>query len=63
MGGGQELEIASALNLSPGTVKDHLRRVCTKLGVETRLHAARIAWQAGIGTSDRRPERQVPESV
>ncbi|WP_172639125.1 response regulator transcription factor [Streptomyces tailanensis] len=53
-------EIADALDLSPDTVKDHLRRVCTKLGVETRLHAARIAWHAGVGTQHR-PDRQVPE--
>lgn len=55
-------EIASALNLSPDTVKDHLRRIYTKLGVDTRLHAARIAWQAGVGTT-RLPDRQVAESV
>lgn len=55
-------EIADALTLSPDTVKDHLRRIYTKLGVETRLHAARVAWHAGVG-GDRRPDRQVPESV
>lgn len=43
-------EIAGVLNLSPDTVKDHLRHIRAKLGVETRLHAARIAWQAGVGT-------------
>ncbi|MFC5633711.1 LuxR C-terminal-related transcriptional regulator [Streptomyces bullii] len=53
-------EIADALSLSPDTVKDHLRRIYTKLGVETRLHAARIAWCAGGGTAER-PDRQVPE--
>ncbi|MGW0839347.1 LuxR C-terminal-related transcriptional regulator [Streptomyces sp. NPDC002787] len=55
-------EIADSLNLSPDTVKDHLRRIYTKLGVETRLHAARVAWHAGVGTT-RRPDLQVPESV
>ncbi|MEU1849096.1 response regulator transcription factor [Streptomyces sp. NPDC019990] len=42
-------EIADALSLSPDTVKDHLRRIYTKLGVETRLHAARVAWHAEGG--------------
>lgn len=55
-------EIADMLNLSPDTVKDHLRRIYTKLGVDTRLHAARVAWHAGVDTT-RRPDRQVPESV
>lgn len=52
-------EIADRLNLSPDTVKDHLRRIYTKLGVDTRLHAARVAWYAGIDPA--RP--RVPESV
>ncbi|MBD0842371.1 helix-turn-helix transcriptional regulator [Streptomyces sp. TRM68416] len=55
-------EIASALNLSTDTVKDHLRRIYTKLGADTRLHAARIAWQAGVGTT-RLTEMQVAEWV
>ncbi|WP_410538083.1 response regulator transcription factor [Streptomyces sp. KL2] len=44
-------DIAGALNLSPDTVKEHLHRIRAKLGVETRLHAARIAWHAGVGMS------------
>jgi DNA-binding NarL/FixJ family response regulator len=55
-------EIADRLGLSPDTVKDHLRRIYTKLGVETRLHAARVAWRAEIDTA-RRADAQVPESV
>ncbi|MFF3713528.1 response regulator transcription factor [Streptomyces phaeochromogenes] len=38
--------IAHALTISPGTVKDHVRSVCSKLNVDSRFHAARIAWQA-----------------
>ncbi|WP_078915110.1 MULTISPECIES: response regulator transcription factor [unclassified Streptomyces] len=53
-------EIADALSLSPDTVKDHLRRVYTKLGVETRLHAARIAWQAA-GATVHQPDRYASE--
>ncbi len=57
-GGLPNREIADSLNLSTDTVKDHLRRVYTKLGAETRLHAARVAWYAGVDAP-----RQVPESV
>ncbi|MFF8475006.1 LuxR C-terminal-related transcriptional regulator [Streptomyces sp. NPDC015414] len=38
--------IAQTLIISSGTVKDHVRSLCAKLGVESRFHAARIAWQA-----------------
>ncbi|MGA5039043.1 response regulator transcription factor [Streptomyces capoamus] len=38
--------IAEILVISPGTVKDHVRSICGKLNVQSRLHAARIAWQA-----------------
>jgi len=38
--------IALALIISAETVKDHVRSICSKLGVERRFHAARIAWQA-----------------
>ncbi|OUC98179.1 hypothetical protein CA983_29520 [Streptomyces swartbergensis] len=55
-------EIAAALSLSPDTVKDHLRRIYTKLGVETRLHAARIAWHAEGGPAHR-PVRYAPEPI
>ncbi|WAU84502.1 response regulator transcription factor [Streptomyces sp. Qhu-G9] len=42
----QNQAIANALTISPGTVKDHVRSLCSKLNVGSRLHAARIAWQA-----------------
>lgn len=38
--------IANVLTISPGTVKDHVRSICSKLDVASRLHAARIAWRA-----------------
>ncbi|MDX3135672.1 helix-turn-helix transcriptional regulator [Streptomyces europaeiscabiei] len=50
-------EIGDSLSLRTDTVKD-LRGVYTKLGAETRLHAARVAWYAGVDAP-----RQVPESV
>ncbi|GAB2953239.1 hypothetical protein GCM10023080_009890 [Streptomyces pseudoechinosporeus] len=53
-------DIAGTLSLSPDTVKGHLRRICAKLGVETRVHAARIAWHAGVGTPHPTAD-QVPE--
>lgn len=41
--------IAQALHISPETVKDHVRALCAKLRAANRFHAARIAWQAGVG--------------
>jgi len=40
--------IAEALHISPETVKDHVRALCVKLHADNRIHAARIAWQAGV---------------
>ncbi len=40
--------IAQALHISPETVKDHVRSLCGKLRADSRIHAARIAWQAGL---------------
>ncbi|MEU3820020.1 response regulator transcription factor [Streptomyces sp. NPDC030392] len=38
--------IAEVLNISPETVKDHVRAVFTKLRAGNRVHAARVAWEA-----------------
>ncbi|MEW2528787.1 helix-turn-helix transcriptional regulator [Streptomyces sp. NPDC047071] len=40
-------DIAHILTISPETVKDHVRSVCTKLTVKNRLQAAYVAWQSG----------------
>lgn len=42
-------EIGCILDMSPGTVKKHLRQVYEKLGVETRTAAAALAlgWRSG----------------
>ncbi|MBN0046427.1 response regulator transcription factor [Streptomyces actuosus] len=40
--------IAQALHISPETVKNHVRTLCVKLRATSRIHAARIAWQAGV---------------
>ncbi|MFF8945588.1 response regulator transcription factor [Streptomyces sp. NPDC014864] len=40
--------IGEALHISPETVKDHVRTLCVKLQAGNRIHAARIAWQAGV---------------
>jgi DNA-binding NarL/FixJ family response regulator len=40
--------IAETLHISPETVKDHVRALCTKLHAASRIQAARIAWQAGV---------------
>jgi len=41
-------EIATALTISSDTAKEHLRNIYVKLGVRSRLQAARIAWQAAV---------------
>jgi two-component system, NarL family, response regulator len=41
-------EIANYLSISDGTVKIHVNRILTKLGVDDRTHAATIAIQTGI---------------
>lgn len=41
--------MADALTISGRTVKDQVRAVYAKLGVDNRVQAARIAWQADGG--------------
>ncbi|WP_328771378.1 hypothetical protein [Streptomyces sp. NBC_00286] len=33
-----------------GAQLGHLRRICAKLDVDTRVHAARVAWLTGVST-------------
>lgn len=40
-------EIAAVLGLSPGTVRNYLSRILTKLGARTRIEAVQIAQEAG----------------
>ncbi|MGI5402562.1 helix-turn-helix transcriptional regulator [Streptomyces sp. CA-135486] len=42
-------EIAATLTISADTAKDHLHHIYAKLGIRSRLQAARIVWQAGLG--------------
>ncbi|MCX4670467.1 response regulator transcription factor [Streptomyces sp. NBC_01381] len=39
-------QVATLLGISSETVKGHVRSICMKLDAASRLHAARIAWQA-----------------
>jgi len=41
-------EIAERLYLTPKTVRHHVSSILGKLGVETRIEAARVASQLGI---------------
>lgn len=47
--GRSDAQIATELSLSRYTVKDHLRNIRGKLGGDSRLSIARLAWQAGFG--------------
>ncbi|GAA0924099.1 hypothetical protein GCM10009558_105960 [Virgisporangium aurantiacum] len=40
-------EIATAVHLAPGTVRNYLSSAMTKLGVSTRHAAAHTAWEEG----------------
>ena len=40
-------DIAAALHLAPGTVRNHVSNAIGKLGVRTRQEAERAAWEAG----------------
>ncbi|MCT2007968.1 response regulator transcription factor [Micrococcus lylae] len=40
-------EIAQALHLAPGTVRNHLSNAMAKLGVRTRQEASQRAWEEG----------------
>jgi len=40
--------IAVALRIDPGTVKNHIHHILSKLGVRSRTHAAAVALQRGL---------------
>ncbi|MFE2756204.1 response regulator [Actinosynnema sp. NPDC059335] len=42
-------EIAAALTIEEGTVKTHVARILTKLGLRTRVHAVIYAYEHGLG--------------
>ncbi|HEY0812428.1 MAG TPA: response regulator transcription factor [Pseudonocardia sp.] len=45
-------ELAAELHVSPGTVRTHIQKIFTKLGVHSRLEAVRIAREAGMRPGD-----------
>ncbi|WP_192583015.1 helix-turn-helix transcriptional regulator [Streptomyces albicerus] len=51
-------DMAEAMGISSHTVKDHIRAVYTKLRVDNRVQAARIAWQAQAAQAAERGQAQ-----
>src|SRR5262249_61547557 len=50
-------DIASILDLSPNTVKNHVKKILRKMGVENRSHAVARAFSLGIlSPSDASPQ-------
>ncbi|MYU25929.1 response regulator transcription factor [Streptomyces sp. SID8352] len=49
--------VARTLGISPHTVKDHIRGVYAKLGVDNRVQASRVVWQAQVPA---RPSSRAP---
>ncbi|NNE94403.1 MAG: response regulator transcription factor [Acidimicrobiales bacterium] len=56
--GRSNAEIAEQLYLSEATVKTHLSRVLTKLGVRDRVQAVIAAFTAGIAQPDTNPDKK-----
>ncbi|MFC7217360.1 LuxR C-terminal-related transcriptional regulator [Streptomyces polyrhachis] len=54
-------DVAEELTLSDHTVKDHIRAIYGKLGVDNRVQAAQVSWQAG--TRDPAPHHAVPAAL
>ncbi|WP_217250809.1 response regulator transcription factor [Streptomyces sp. AC602_WCS936] len=46
--GASNPDMAETLGISAHTVKDHIRGVYAKLGVDNRVQASRIVWQAQV---------------
>ncbi len=55
-----EAEIARRLQIAPGTVNSHIRRLYAKLGVNTRVALASCIWSQCIHSP---PERVAPDQA
>ncbi|XKK64069.1 response regulator transcription factor [Streptomyces sp. ARC32] len=55
-------DMAETLGISTHTVKDHIRGVYTKLGVDNRVQASRVVWQAHVHAQPQPTSPQAPGS-
>jgi two-component system nitrate/nitrite response regulator NarL len=46
--GASTSDVAALLQISPTTVRSHMRSVLAKLGVHSKVEAVRLAWRDGV---------------